>query len=489
MSGDRPFDPFGRGDRTIIRPNPGGRRAAPMPAAPPAQGQTPYTPSPMPSSAPGDDWVSAAARPAPASPQQSRGNEPPPQLAPFRRSELDTPNESPIMRAAGPLLLLLGRLRANIVRTPSVPLMEQVGQSIQDFELELRNLGFPAEQVRVAKYALCATADDIVQNMPVEDRHIWTQYSMLSRFFGERIGGVRFFEELDRAKADPIVNYPILELMHACLALGFEGIHRTTAGGAAILQQIQRTLYDTLRRVKPRVTDEISPRWRGQSIAANPGRYRIPVWAVASVVSVLLLAFFITLRTLLGGRSEIVAAALLGIFPGGEIALERVVPVPPPPPPPPPKPTPERQLTQLERVRLGLAEEIKANKVNADQTANEIIVTINNLVLFDSGKAEVRGDFKPIGAKIAATLDKEPGFLKVVGHSDSTPIKTVRFPSNYELSVARAQSVADLLKPLLKQPDRLKVEGKGADAPIASNATPEGKARNRRVEIMIPRED
>jgi type VI secretion system protein ImpK len=88
------------------------------------------------------------------------------------------------MRAAGPLLLLLGRFRANIVRAPSAPLMEQVAQAIQEFEQEIRNAGYSPEQVRVAKYAVCATADDIVQNMPVEDRHIWTQYSMLSRFFG-----------------------------------------------------------------------------------------------------------------------------------------------------------------------------------------------------------------------------------------------------------------------------------------------------------------
>ena len=51
---------------------------------------------------------------------------------------------------------------------------------------------------------------------------------MLSRFFGERIGGVRFFDELDHAKHDPLVNYPVLELQHACLALGFQGVHRTS---------------------------------------------------------------------------------------------------------------------------------------------------------------------------------------------------------------------------------------------------------------------
>jgi type VI secretion system protein ImpK len=92
---------------------------------------------------------------------------------------------------------------------------------------------------------------------------------------------------------------------------------------------------------------------------------------------------------------------------------------------------------------------------------------------------------------VAATLDKETGFIKVVGHTDNTPISSgnVRFPSNYALSVERAKSVANLLKVGLAKPDRLQTDGKGETSPIADNKTPEGKAKNRRVEILIPREE
>jgi type VI secretion system protein ImpK len=97
--------------------------------------------------------------------------------------------------------------------------------------------------------------------------------------------------------------------------------------------------------------------------------------------------------------------------------------------------------------------------------------------------------FKPIAARVAATLDKEPRHIKVVGHTDNTPIKTVRFPSNFELSVERARAVAALLKQGLADPDRVDIEGKGPDVPIASNSTPDGRARNRRVEIFIERSE
>jgi type VI secretion system protein ImpK len=99
--------------------------------------------------------------------------------------------------------------------------------------------------------------------------------------------------------------------------------------------------------------------------------------------------------------------------------------------------------------------------------------------------------FKPIAERIAKTLDEQKGFIKIVGHTDNTPIShgNVRFPSNYHLSVERAKAVAALLRPLLAEPDRLQIDGKGETAPVDDNRTPEGRAKNRRVEFLIPRTD
>jgi type VI secretion system protein ImpK len=463
--GGSPFDPFGRSERTIIRPNPAGRRPNPAAAPPPA---APPPAPPTPPAAADEAW---ATTPAPvqrnAAPAERR------RAVVLRRDELITPNESPLMRAAGPLLLLLGRLRVSLLRAPAAQLMEQVADAIQDFERDVRAAGIPAEQTRVAKYVLCATADDIVQNIPGEDRHVWTQYSMLSRFFGERVGGVRFFEELDRAKADPSANYPLLELQHACLALGFEGIHRTSAGGAATLQQIQRNLYEILRRVK-KANPELSPRWQGQALSAATVRSQIPVWAVGSGVAALLLAVYVVLRLLLGGESDAAAAALVAVHPTNEIGIQRRVFQTPPPPPPP---TP-----QINRIRAALGPPIEVQ-----EKGNVIIVRLSNLALFAPASATVRDEFKPLIGKIAGVIDKEPGTVKVVGHTDSAPIRSVRFPSNFHLSLERAKAVAEILKGQVAKSDRLEVEGKGADIPIAGNDTVEGRARNRRVEVLIQR--
>jgi type VI secretion system protein ImpK len=309
---------------------------------------------------------------------------------------------------------------------------------------------------------------------------------MLSRFFGERVGGVRFFEILDHLKADPLVNYPVLEMQHACLALGFQGMHRTSSNGLAGLQIIQRNLYETLRRVRPKSNTDLSPHWRGQALANRRQRVRVPVWMVAAVVAALLTGGYFLLREWLSGRAENAAEVALALHPGDPIELKRVVIAPPPPPPPPPPPD---RITQLQRIRNALALEKTACAMTADQTASFIVIRVCDLILFAPGQATVLDAFKPIAARVAATLDKEPRHIKVVGHTDNTPIKTVRFPSNFELSVERAKAVAALLKQGLADPGRVDIEGKGPDAPITSNATPEGRARNRRVEIFIERSE
>ena len=404
----------------------------------------------------------------------------------LRVDELVAPNANPIMRAAGPLLQLLGRLRVALMRASFASLMEQVADAVKFFETDIRSAGISEHQANTAKYVLCATADDIVQNIPTEDRHVWTQYSMLSRFFGERVGGVRFFEILDRLKADPLVNYPVLELQHACLALGFQGMHRAAPNGVASLQVIQRNLYETLRRVRSKSDADLSPHWRGQQLANRRHRARVPVWMVAAVVAALLTAAYFTLRELLSGRAENAAEVALALHPDGPIELKRIVIAPPPPPPPPPPPD---RITQLQRIRNALAAEHLACVMTADQTGSFIIIRVCDLVLFEPGQAAVLDAFKPVAARVAATLDKEPGHIKIVGHTDTTPIRTVRFPSNFELSVERAKAVAAVLKLGLADSSRVDIEGKGPDVPIASNATPEGRAKNRRVEIFIERSE
>jgi len=460
---DGPSNPFGRGERTIVVPNPGGWRSGAAAAAAPASG------------AQADAWISSPPPPKPAGAAAPAG------AAPWR-GDLVAPSANPLLRAATPLLLMLGRLRVSLLRASFANLMENVAEQVEAFDKDVRAASVPEAQARSAKYVLCATADDIVQNLPGHDLHVWTQYSMLSRFFGERIGGVRFFDELERAKADPVVNYDLLELMHACLALGFQGLHRTSAGGPVALQQIQRNLYETLRRVRAKPTHDLSPRWQGQALFFRAARSRVPFWAAASLSSVLLFALFVTLRAWLGGGAEFAAQEALALHPTTPVAIARRAPAPPLVQKPKPS-------TQLDCMRRELAAEIAAGTVSISPTPSQYVIRVANALLFASGEAALLPAFAPVAPRLAAALDCAPGTIRVTGHTDSTPIKTVRFPSNFHLSLERARAVSAVLKQRLARPDRIEVAAKGADAPVAPNTTAEGRARNRRVDIALVRSD
>ena len=96
--------------------------------------------------------------------------------------------------------------------------------------------------------------------------------------------------------------------------------------------------------------------------------------------------------------------------------------------------------------------------------------------------------FAPMIEELAAILTGFPNPLQVEGFTDDIPIKTATFPSNWELSAARAASVVALLADFGVAPHRMAAVGFGEHRPIADNSTPEGRSRNRRVVLVIPAE-
>jgi type VI secretion system protein ImpK len=397
---------------------------------------------------------------------------------------VDYSASNPITAAAAPLLILLGRLRLMVVDMQAVPLMNHVARQITEFEKKILAAGVTGEDAQVAKYALCGTADDIVQNLPGTDRHVWMQYSMLAQFFQVRTSGIGFFEELNKVLANPAPRYNLLELMHACLSLGFEGQYRGAAGGDVELQRIRRDVYQTLRHLKARSDEDISPRWRGMAVKMRDFSSRVPIWAVASLTGAALVAIFFMLRFMISSDGDALAQTLVHLHPNTNITIERTAF----------KPFTAQlfdpNTSQLQRIKDGLKDDIAAGQLAVEPVGDDITIRVNNLVLFDSGKADVKPEFAPVAQHIAETLNKEPGPINVIGHTDNVkPRPGGAFKSNYDLSVARAQSVDDILAKALKDPSRVVVSGKGEDEPVASNDTAEGRAQNRRVEIMIQKEE
>lgn len=150
------------------------------------------------------------------------------------------------------------------------------------------------------------------------------------------------------------------------------------------------------------------------------------------------------------------------------------------------------QVEELEQARRmleeRLAKEIGDKQVLLEMASRGLVITMANDILFDSGKAKLKKDAHSMLRKIASVLnetvpDRDVG---VEGHTDNVPIKHSGWKSNWELSTARATSVLHyLIDECSVAPQRLSAIGYGEYRPVESNDTLAGRAKNRRVEIII----
>jgi chemotaxis protein MotB len=143
---------------------------------------------------------------------------------------------------------------------------------------------------------------------------------------------------------------------------------------------------------------------------------------------------------------------------------------------------------QSKQLREMLAQEIKQGLLDVETEQSKIIIRIQEKGSFPSGRATLNPGFYEVISKITEVIAKTPGEIIVAGHTDNVPISTARFRSNWELSSARAVTVvhAMLTNPKIDA-ERILVEGHADSNPIASNGDSAGRAKNRRVELIIER--
>lgn len=137
-------------------------------------------------------------------------------------------------------------------------------------------------------------------------------------------------------------------------------------------------------------------------------------------------------------------------------------------------------------IAAALSQQIVSGQVEVETQGREIIVRIREKGSFGSGSATLSSQYIPVLAEVRDVLATKDGSISIQGHTDNVPISTARFRSNWELSSARAVSVAhELLLDGVLNPARVQVSGFADTKPVMSNETGQGRAKNRRVEIII----
>jgi len=146
----------------------------------------------------------------------------------------------------------------------------------------------------------------------------------------------------------------------------------------------------------------------------------------------------------------------------------------------------ERRLLDLaSKIKDALAPLVKTGQVRLTQLPRGIAVEISASVLFAPGQANLHPDSIAALTAVADVLNGTPDPVQVEGHTDNVPIASAQFPSNWELASARAASVVRLFVATGVTPARLSATGYADNRPVESNDTVEGRARNRRVTLMI----
>ncbi|GGJ15088.1 type VI secretion system protein TssL, long form [Neoroseomonas lacus] len=473
---DNPFAEPNDSDRTVVR-GPGGATPPPRPQQPqPGFGA---------SSAPAEGFGGLpTGGGAPAGRAETA-----PRLA-GEAEALPKTGIGPLAAAAQPLLDLLGRL-ANAGMTappPADELRERALRAFRQFEVDARDAGVSAEQVRAAHYILCASLDDVVLSYNWGQSSVWSVQSLVATFHQEVKSGDRFFDVLAGMQKDPGRWKDALELTYLCLSMGFQGRYRLSPRGASELDQIRTGLYQLLAQVRPPWERELSPHWKGVDAPHRGPRRGIPAWVAACVAVFALGMGYAWLANAMNEGSDGLYERMAALPPGTLPEIERSAPpVPPAPPPPPPRNAPPPPPDFLMTLREFLKPEIDQGLLTVFGDARSVTVRIKGRGMFGSGSATVEQRFLPMLQRVGQGLRTEPGRVQVIGHSDNQPIRTVRFPSNFHLSAARAEAAAAIIAASAGDASRFTIEGRADAEPIADNRTADGREENRRIEVVLLR--
>src|SRR5262245_20997204 len=428
-------DPFQRPDSTRFRPRPGAGRRTYVDA-----GRPPAAPPPPVSDAPA---IPASAR------------------------AVIGVGLNPLVRAAIPLLLVTAQLREAVSSMYVPGLRRHVLDEIRTFEEQARASRVPNEVILSARYVLCAAIDEAVLSTPWGNQSEWAQHPLLVQLHREAWGGEKFFEMLDRISQDPSRHIDLMELQYLALVFGFEGKYHVQERGHERLQQVQQDLYRRIRDHRGSPEGALSLRWRGLEDRRNPLLRYVPWWVVAAAALPVLAIAFTAFYASLAGVAAPVHAEL------AKIGVEDF--------------TPPREVVPVRGPTLKelLARDEQIGALRVEEQGNKTTVTLIAPDLFASGSATVNPAYFETLQRITTALNRVPGRVLVVGHTDDQSIKSFRFQNNFDLSRERAVSVVALLQQGIDSRGRLSATGVGSSQPrYTPESTPENRARNRRVEII-----
>ncbi|MCS3605831.1 MULTISPECIES: type IVB secretion system protein IcmH/DotU [Erwinia] len=376
--------------------------------------------------------------------------------------------DNPLVTAASPLLNAIVQIRLAATHDDPAGLRHQLIDEIRQFETRCKQTGMPFEMIIGARYTLCAVLDEAAAQTPWGSRGVWSGNGLLVTFHNESWGGEKVFQLLARISQNPTQHLWLLEVIHFCLLLGYEGRYRSMDNGRlqrdAVRTRLAQLIQETRGQQEPPPLQTVVA--AGQNTLWRPP---VPLWVCISLATFVGCLIFSSLNWRLGNAAEPLLRQIWQTPLPKVVAGQRGA-------------APQALLD----LRLRLSDLIAERKVDVTDSANGSKVILPADRLFAPSTTVLSPEGRALIARVATAMESAKGTILVSVYTDDERILSSRFPSNYEYSATQARAISNMMAQLIAQPGiNVRAQGRGDSGALLPNDSSENRAQNRRVEITL----
>jgi type VI secretion system protein ImpK len=371
---------------------------------------------------------------------------------------------NPLMSEADPLLSLVPQLRSTAQIADLAQLRVRIVELLHQFDAALRRRGVGSGPAQKAHLVLCVLIDEVVEAMPWGTGGRWERLNPWQAAAAGRPGAAAIQQFVQMAE-DRAANRDLRELIYVALALGFDARGRGLSAGAGDPEQIRSRVAALLKREGDADAQPLSVRWRPAVGRANAFGSWLPLWVGTFVVAGLLAVLYFSLALALSSSSDRVFA---------QIASLRL------PAPAAGKAAPVQQSRLVPLLSTDASQDLQVR-----DEVDRSVVTVRDDVLFEPATANLLRAGAEALRPVAAALQRTPGRVLVLGHTDSHSERSARYPSNWELSVERARAVHDALLLFGIPAARMRYDGRADTEPLTAAGANPAQVHSGRVEIIL----
>ncbi|MER9318590.1 type IVB secretion system protein IcmH/DotU [Mesorhizobium sp. M0659] len=344
--------------------------------------------------------------------------------------------------------------------------------------------GSSLERADQAAWLVAALLDDLALNTPWGGASAWPRQPLVVMLRGDVDAGAQFFARLEELERHPNRDREMLELQYHCMALGFRGKYRVPGRSGDRSLNAVRVAAARFLRDSDAEGAQLSPNWKGVIASDEPQRFIVPIWVMVAAAAVIATAIHIGLSMSLSSQAVELSALVRALPPPTRTDVTRASPKVDAPPPV------AVDFALLPEFQAAAPDELKRALSGTESVSlARLVIQASNPELFQSSRAQLTDGFDPLIASVAKVILENQdliGDITVVGHTDGVPLqKTNPLSTNQRLSEARAAEIADILIQNGVPKERVRSEGRAATDPVADDGTREGRALNRRVEVLV----